>query len=34
VLKFRLTHLAVLAALVAPSFMGALRWFGFADGAH
>jgi hypothetical protein len=34
VLKFRLTHLAVLAALVVPSFLGKLSWLGFADGAH
>jgi hypothetical protein len=33
-LKFRLTHLAVLAALVLPSWLGKLTWFGFADGAH
>jgi hypothetical protein len=34
VLKFRLTHLAVLAALVLPAWLGKLCWFGFADGAH
>jgi hypothetical protein len=30
--KARLTHLAVLAALIAPVVMGGLRFLGFSDG--
>jgi hypothetical protein len=33
-LKARLAHLAFLAALVLPAFLGKLTGLGFADGAH
>ena len=32
-MKARLTHLAVLTALVLPMFIGKVHWVGFSDGA-
>ena len=34
VLKARLTHLAILAALVLPAFLGKMGGLGFSDGAE
>ena len=34
VLKARLTHLAIVAALVLPAFLGKMGGLGFNDGAN